>query len=72
MIPVPLDDGVISTGKVCNAFIVNYDYGEVIIQRLPRNTTITYGGVGCAIGDDVDNDLLSLLCFNPDLTSFTI
>ena len=69
---VTFDDGVVSTGNVCNDFTVSYGYGDATIQRLPPNTTVTYGGVGCVTGDDVDNDLLGLLYFNTDPTSFTI
>ena len=69
---VTFEDGKVDTNNVCNGFTVSYGYGDAIIQRLPPNTTVTYGGVGCVTGDDIDNDLLGLLYFNPDPTSFTI
>ena len=69
---VTFDDGTVDTANVCNGFTVSYGYGDAIIQRLPPNTTVTYGGVGCVNGDDVDNDVLGLLYFNPNPTSFTI
>ncbi len=69
---VTFDDGTVDTANVCNGFTVSYGFGDTFIQRLPRNTTVTYGGVGCVTGDDVDSYLLSLLYFNSDPTSVTI
>ncbi len=69
---VTFDDGAVGTDNVCNGFTVSYGYGNRVIQRLPLNTTVTYGGVGCVAGDNVDGYLLSLLYFNSDPTSVTI
>jgi len=69
---VTFDDGTVDTANVCNGFTVSYGFGDTVIQRLPRDTTVTYGGVGCVVGDDVDGDLLNLLYFNSNPTSVTI
>ena len=69
---VTFDDGTVDTANVCNGFTVSYGFGDTFIQRLPRNTTVTYGGIGCVTGDDVDGHLLGLLYFNSDPTSVTI
>jgi hypothetical protein len=69
---VTFDDGTVDTANVCNGFTVSYGFGGTFIQRLPRNTTVTYGGTGCLTGDDVDEYLLSLLYFNSDPISVAI
>lgn len=69
---VTFDDGTVDTANVCNGFTVSYGFGDTLIQRLPLNTTVTYGGTGCVTGDDVDGHLLSLIYFNSDPTSVTI
>jgi len=69
---VTFDNGAVTTDNVCNAFTVSYGYGEGTILRLPLDTTVTYAGVGCVTGDDIDDGLLRLLYFNGDPTTVTI
>jgi hypothetical protein len=69
---VTFDDGSVDTTIVCNGFTVSYGFGDTFNWRLPRNTTVTYGGVGCVTGDEVDGYVLDLLYFNSDPTSVTI
>jgi hypothetical protein len=69
---VTFGDGIVDTANVCNGFTVSYGFGDTFIQRLPRDTTVTYGGAGCVIGDDVDGGVLDLLYFNSGPTSAMI